>query len=167
VPEEDQLTESTVVERHLGSIAADLHQIRRTQVLFRWVLIVLIALYGLMALILLSIAGLMAVFGSDTSTPAHYEVGRIDGSSGPASVSYLDPETGERVTRDVVLPWQSESWSARDDDDLYVSGTGGDGGRGITCSIVGGAARNAEVMRSESDEATCAVSASKAVSPPR
>jgi hypothetical protein len=137
------------VERHLESITTDLHQIRRTQVLFRWVMIVLIALYAGVTLLFIVGAGLFAIFREDTSDPFHYEVRRTDDSSGEASVSYLDPESGERVSQDVVMPWTSESWQIESEVELFLTATDADGEAAIVCAVVTDRGRTDDVVEAE------------------
>jgi hypothetical protein len=144
------------VGRHLESIATDLHQIRRTQVLFRWVMIVIIAIYAGVALLFIVFGVLAAVFGTDTSEPFHYEVSRTDESSGEASVSYLDPETGERVSSDVVLPWESDSWQVESEVDLFLTATDADE-EAIVCAVVTDRGRTDDVIEVEADGCPCTV----------
>jgi hypothetical protein len=148
--------DGTDVGRHLESMATDLHQIRRTQVLFRWVMIVIIALYAGVALIFIVVGVGVAIFGEDTSDPFRYEVSRTDESSGEASVSYLDPETEERVAIDVVLPWESASWQVDSDVELFLTATDVDD-EAIVCAVVTDRGRIEDVVEVEADGSPCTV----------
>lgn len=121
---------------HLAAISEDLHEIRRTQVLFRRVMIGFLVVYlGIFGLAFLGVTLVTILGGGDDSVGVHYEV---SGASGVerATVTYTEPE-GREVTEDVTLPWSSEEWTVDEIELLSVRAiVDGDAGDLVTCQVL-------------------------------